>query len=589
MKSALIFVFSLILVFVGLAFVKPVFAQTAQSVSTAAQVSPNTVPDTNPDVAPGLHNWTQSVLLEVTSAMTCQLVGIDPTDPNAKCLGIDPQTHKIGYVNNGGGAMMVMGETMNDMFNIPVHLGDYTGYMAQNFGVAKHAYATAGCGPNPTLGIGYCGLAPLLPIWEVFRNIVYLIFVLVFMIIGIAIMLRVHIDPRTVMTIENQIPKLILGLILVTFSYAIAGFLIDAMYISIYLIYGVMSSIPGADLHLLSPQLLQGITAVGIGDKLSNSYQGVTLGSTVGFVGTIAGNLSDVIRNLLDLHTADLGNLTAIGSITDIIGILQSAFNPNAHVSFFNLLADTVSTLGAAQLANQVSTPAEVGGQFLIFGIKADLKLPVFLTAFVSFYAMIEILLRDLIPYAIPFLVILIATLWALFRLWLSLIGAYIFTLLDVATAPFWLLAGLIPGGKIGFSTWFRDIISNIAVFPVVLVMFWTAKVFIDAFGGPTVNGEYVPPLIGNPGAPNFLSAIIAIGFILSTPDILNQTKKFLKAPELDFKSVQQALSKGTGAPGRAGNIAAQVKYGTHYVEGKGLVAEGGKLGRLLRGVGAAH
>ncbi len=48
-------------------------------------------------------------------------------------------------------------------------------------------------------------------------------------------MLRVHIDPRTVMTIENQIPKIIVGIILVTFSFAIAGLLIDLMYVAIYL------------------------------------------------------------------------------------------------------------------------------------------------------------------------------------------------------------------------------------------------------------------------------------------------------------------------------------------------------------------
>ena len=89
-------------------------------------------------------------------------------------------------------------------------------------------------------GTGFDGLKPLLPLWTVFRNIVYILFVLVFVIIGVAIMLRLKIDPRTVMTIQNQIPKLIIGILLVTFSFSIAGFLIDIMYTSIYLIGGAV-------------------------------------------------------------------------------------------------------------------------------------------------------------------------------------------------------------------------------------------------------------------------------------------------------------------------------------------------------------
>jgi hypothetical protein len=74
------------------------------------------------------------------------------------------------------------------------------------------------------------------------RNIAYLLFVIIFVLIGLAIMFRVHIDPRTVMTIENQIPKIIVGILLVTFSFAIAGLLIDVMYVSIYLVGGVLTN-----------------------------------------------------------------------------------------------------------------------------------------------------------------------------------------------------------------------------------------------------------------------------------------------------------------------------------------------------------
>ena len=48
-------------------------------------------------------------------------------------------------------------------------------------------------------------------------------------------MLRIKIDPRTVMTIQNQIPRVIICIILITFSYAFAGAMIDVMWAVTYM------------------------------------------------------------------------------------------------------------------------------------------------------------------------------------------------------------------------------------------------------------------------------------------------------------------------------------------------------------------
>lgn len=50
-------------------------------------------------------------------------------------------------------------------------------------------------------------------------------------------MFRVKISPQTVITIQNLLPKIIFALILITFSYAIAGFLMDLMYVAFAVIY----------------------------------------------------------------------------------------------------------------------------------------------------------------------------------------------------------------------------------------------------------------------------------------------------------------------------------------------------------------
>jgi len=80
-------------------------------------------------------------------------------------------------------------------------------------------------------GIGFNSLKPILPIWKAFRNMAYSLFTIAFLIIGLMIMFRIKISPQAILTIENALPRMIGVLVLITFSYAIVGFLIDLMYV----------------------------------------------------------------------------------------------------------------------------------------------------------------------------------------------------------------------------------------------------------------------------------------------------------------------------------------------------------------------
>ena len=70
--------------------------------------------------------------------------------------------------------------------------------LLKDFGITNKTYARQ-IDIVPTLktfnhsryqGIGFEGLSPLLNIWKAFRDIAYLLFVLVFIILGVAIMLE---------------------------------------------------------------------------------------------------------------------------------------------------------------------------------------------------------------------------------------------------------------------------------------------------------------------------------------------------------------------------------------------------------------
>lgn len=90
-------------------------------------------------------------------------------------------------------------------------------------------------------GFGYNRLAPILPIWKITRNIAYFFFVVAMVVAAFMIMFKVKISPQAVVTLQMAIPKIAVALILVTFSFAIAGFVIDLIYV----VMGVFSQFFG--------------------------------------------------------------------------------------------------------------------------------------------------------------------------------------------------------------------------------------------------------------------------------------------------------------------------------------------------------
>lgn len=64
-------------------------------------------------------------------------------------------------------------------------------------------------------------------VWEFFKNIAYIGFVLVLIITGFMIMFRTKLSGQVYVSITNSIPNIVVGLVLVTFSFAIVGLVLD--------------------------------------------------------------------------------------------------------------------------------------------------------------------------------------------------------------------------------------------------------------------------------------------------------------------------------------------------------------------------
>lgn len=103
-----------------------------------------------------------------------------------------------------------------------------------------------GTGTKPALaqGYGYTGLSTggaVQMLWTASRNMAYLIMIILLIASGFLIMFRVKINPQTVVSLQTMIPKLIITLLLVTFSFAIAGLVIDLIYVFIAAFVGFLS------------------------------------------------------------------------------------------------------------------------------------------------------------------------------------------------------------------------------------------------------------------------------------------------------------------------------------------------------------
>ena len=121
----------------------------------------------------------------------------------------------VGFTNN----------SIATLYQPPISGVQYIAHTINNF-LGKPTYAANGFGFDQLSGAN-----GIMNLWKTTRNAVYSLISLFFIILGILIMLRIKISPQATISIQVIIPKIIITLVLVTFSYAIVGLLIDFSYV----------------------------------------------------------------------------------------------------------------------------------------------------------------------------------------------------------------------------------------------------------------------------------------------------------------------------------------------------------------------
>ncbi len=386
--------------------------------------------------------------------------GLEEADSLGK-VNIDSTTYKIyeGFSNSiidgvtgfatadGGqelGAVQSLGSYITFMYRTPA--ADTQTYVADLLDSAGVAVAQ----PAYAQGVGFSSLTPILDTWKIFRNIAYLMFVLIFLVIGFMIMFRQKIGGQTVVTAQQAIPNIIVALITVTFSYAIAGLLIDAMYLLMFLM----------------------LTVFGVEDIISfNLFE---MGAKL-----VAGGGADAFQAVSGFIDASIG-----GGLIDKIDFI---------------LAGSGGLLAA--------------------------------------------------------LVIAIAIMIGIFRLFFELLKTYISIIISIALAPLLLMLGAIPGRNT-FGGWLKGLVGNLAAFPVVLLILIIYHKLTGSLSGAAIpsgtgieQGGFSPPFIVGIAGSGLLSFLLGLGMILIMTDLVIQAKKAMGAGGGVFEqfgqNVADALKKG--------------------------------------------
>lgn len=356
----------------------------------------------------------------------------------------------------------------------------------QNAGFIPKTYAAE--------GIGLAAIKPFNKLWQSFRDISYMLLVIVLIAIGFMVMFRMKLNPQTVITVENALPRIVISLLLITFSYAIAGFLIDLMYLIISVIIVLMSNldIPGS-IYVPAKKL-----------ELLNKFSGGNFTNIFFF----PFNIMKVGNSLINIFPAS----TSFILRRVVGGVIGFTLSKLFYDNFLKGLLEGLNNVSAATFG--IGQIPGIIGWFIVLFLA------------LLFFAGIgmPLLFGLLVLFTIVFL---------LFRILFLLVTTYIQILIMIIFAPIFLIFEAIPG-KSAFSYWIKNLFANLLTFPVVVILILVGGMIMTV--AEQMSGNlWSPPFLYGFDTTSF-STLVGLGIILLIPDFVRTTKELLGVKDLPFQ-----------------------------------------------------
>ncbi len=288
-------------------------------------------------------------------------------------------------------------------------------------------------------------------LWGQSRNIAYLFFVIAMITIGFMIMFRNKIGGQMMVTVGNSIPQLIICLVLVTFSFAIAGIMLDLGRTGMKVVERVFVTAQKAAGDN-SPAVMN-IKGFGrLNDQLMYSFNPAdVIKKKVEGIPFVGGGVAKV----LDFATRAKEREGGVGT-----GLIWSSIAGGLFKAFY-----TIRTIKQQEI---IDVDVTAGGSFVVeagmsieasgaIEAAADVVLSKGEVALLSFFFLI--------------LLFIVVCSYASIKLFITILTTYIKIFVNVIIGPLQIASGAIPGNFSAVGNWFKSLAANILVFPTIIAI----------------------------------------------------------------------------------------------------------------------
>jgi len=482
--SFLLFTFSFFLLS------KPSFAQTTAAPAAATNYEQRTNLSTinyqlsTSQLLPSSPNYATMAIYNFGHAISCILIGQSPISP---CLeyrmykdaqGMIRSAPYLSNVNTSNGVLGVTLSMIGEVISTPpIRSSEFFANLGDQIGI-KSAHAQVG-------GSGSGVLAPIFKLWEVSRNISYLAMIVIFIIVGLMVMFRQKLNPQTVVSVQLALPGLVIGLVMITFSYFLASLISDIAFVGTnvvgyYFSLARNSGSPSSTIALVNPATGQIGTEENV-LTIYSRYSGIiSWGEAQNLLNSVIPNLNDSAWWAVRLFSGFV-----VSQITSpVSGALQNYTVKGQPVGLY---IDLLRNLGSGLYGGLAPENS--------FGLVIH-----WVAVFVLVFSMIKLLLK------------LITNL-------LSIIFLTI-------TAPFYFLAASLPGRQGLVTNWFFNMLCNILAFPAIIAVFYFVAFLLPNVQSPFASAGSFPvvgtstfPLLGNLNLQS-INILLAFGALVASPTI---------------------------------------------------------------------
>lgn len=347
-------------------------------------------------------------------------------------------------------------------------------------------------------------------IWSQSLNIVYVLYVLIFIVVGFMIMFRKKLQGNVTVTFSRALPNLIISLILATFSFAIVGLIMDVGKIAMSVSRSVFVNIY-EDMNE-DPKNSDKLKIIETKDAWSLANDA--------FKKTREDTWIDDLTDKIPEPFADIVG-GVVGGSGNSLG-WEIARSGGLGLIYLYLDKTMPEVIKMTDIEKTVDLEVGVGFNLevlapILAAIMWVVKNSAFIAKTGAQYAILGVLIKSLILIVISF--------YAAFKVFITLLTTYLKLFGNVILAPFQLLMGAIPGNTGQITNWFKSVVANSLIFVAVFTVINAFALIAVSINDPRQFNFFSNSGVLWPDIIMSLQSIIVIAgylFAASMPKIIN-------------------------------------------------------------------